>query len=307
MNILISGGCGFIGLNLIAFLRDQTDINQVRVLDNLSLGKKEYLDEFDVEFIEGDIRDMNVVDQACNGMDAIVHLAADTRVMDSIENPDFNFDVNVNGTYTLLKSARSHSIEHFVLASTGGAIIGQADPPVHEEMVPRPMSPYGASKLMAEGYLSAFSASYGMNTVALRFSNVYGQRSYHKGSVVALIFKQILGSREFTVYGDGSQTRDYIYAADLCSAILRATRFNEGSEVFQLGTGVGTALNEILHLCQEISGIKLDIEYRDFRQGEITHTWTDISKAKRALDFDPVTDLAQGLEQTWKWFQQRSN
>ncbi len=304
-NLLVTGGCGFIGVNLIHFLRSRHPEINITVLDNLSLGRKEHVDEFDLEFIEGDIRDFDLVDRLCAGMDAIVHLAADTRVMDSIENPDFNFDVNVSGTYNLLKAARNHSVANFVLASTGGAIIGRAEPPVHEDMVPRPMSPYGASKLMAEGYLSAFAASYGMNTVALRFSNVYGQRSYHKGSVVALIFKTLLGDGRFTVFGDGSQTRDYIYAGDLAAAILRATRFTGGSEVFQLGTGIGTALNDLLRLCQDIAGHELEIEYRDFRQGEILHTWTDISKARQGLEFSPDTSLADGLALTWSWFRDR--
>ena len=303
--VLITGGCGFIGINLIHYIQENHPEINITVLDNLSLGRKEYLDEFDVEFVEGDIRDQDLVNRVCADKDAIVHLAADTRVMDSIENPDYNFDVNVNGTWNLLRAARSGSVEHFVLASTGGAIIGEAEPPVHEGMVPRPASPYGASKLMAEGYLSAFSASYGMNTVALRFSNVYGQRSYHKGSVVALIYKTILNSGKFTVYGDGTQTRDYIYAMDLAGAIVKSCQLSSTGEVFQLGTGIPTALNDLVALCQEISGRELEIDFQDFRKGEIKHTYTDISRARQGLDFSPATGLRDGLEQTWEWFNAR--
>lgn len=300
--ILITGGCGFVGVNLIHYIQSKYPHIDITVLDNLSLGRKEYLDGFDVSFVEGDIRDKDIVDRLCTGKDAVVHLAADTRVMDSIENPDFNFDVNVIGTYNLLRSARNNSVRNFVLASTGGAIIGAAQPPVHEGMVPRPTAPYGASKLMAEGYLSAFAACYGMNTVALRFSNVYGQRSWHKGSVVAVIFKTLLKNRSFTVYGDGSQTRDYIYAADLCDAIIRATSLEASGEVFQLGTGLPTALNTLLELCQQISGISMDIHFEDFRPGELRETYADISKARTGLGFEPATELQTGLEKTWEWF-----
>lgn len=303
-HILITGGCGFVGVNLVHYLQTKHADTTVTVLDNLSLGKKEHIDEFDVEFVEGDIRDTDLVNRLCAGKDAIVHLAADTRVMDSIDNPDFNFDVNVVGTYNLLKAARSNSVGHFVLASTGGAIIGAAEPPVHEGMVPHPMSPYGAGKLMAEGYLSAFSASYGMHSVALRFSNVYGRRSWHKGSVVALIFKTLLRGDLFTVYGDGTQTRDYIYAGDLCEAIVRSTRLQLRGEVFQLGTGMPTTLNSLLDLCQRISGRTMEIRYEDFRRGEIRDTWSDISKSREGLGFDPATTLEAGLQQTWDWFRQ---
>lgn len=300
--ILVTGGCGFVGVNLIHYIQSHHPYITVTVLDNLSLGRREHLDEFDVNFVEGDIRDLDLVNRLCAGMDAIVHLAADTRVMDSIDNPDFNFDVNVIGTYNMLKAARANNVGHFVLASTGGAIIGAAEPPVHEDMVPRPMSPYGASKLMAEGYLSAFAASYGMNTVALRFSNVYGQRSWHKGSVVALIFKTLLKGDDFTVYGDGSQTRDYIYAADLCDAIIKASKLEASGEVFQLGTGKPTGLNTLLDYCRNISGLDMEIHYEDFRPGEIKDTWTDISRARAGLAFAPETSLEDGLQMTWDWF-----
>jgi len=191
MNLLITGGCGFVGVNLIAYFREHTS-EHIVVLDNLVTGRAELLSEFDVEFVEGDIRDAAVVDRLMSRVDGVIHLAADTRVIPSIENPDFNFDVNVQGTYNLLTYARNRNVERFVFASTGGAIVGDVTPPVREDIVPRPISPYGASKLCGEGYCSAFAGSYGMKTVSLRFSNVYGPRSFHKGSVVALFYKQIL-------------------------------------------------------------------------------------------------------------------
>ncbi len=301
--ILITGGCGFVGLNLIEYLKKNTD-HEITVLDNLSLGRKEHIAGFNVDFVEGDIRDRELARSLAGNMDSIVHLAADTRVMDSIENPDFNFDVNVAGTYNLLRAAREANVKHFVFASTGGAIVGEVPPPVNEAMAPHPQSPYGASKLSMEGYCSAFAGSYGMKTVALRFSNVYGPHSYHKGSVVAAFFKQILKGEPLTVYGDGTQTRDYVFSEDLCSAIAGGLSLETGGEAIQLGSGRETSLNELIAAIREVAGpsYKFDVVYKPFRAGEVRFNYADISKARKVLGYDPRTGLREGLEKTWKWF-----
>ena len=164
-----------------------------------------------VRFLSGDLRDRDDVRGALEGQDAVVHLAADTRVMDSIENPAHNFENNVIGTFNLLELARELGVSRIVAASTGGAIVGDVPPPVHERMAAQPTSPYGASKLMLEGYLSAYSAAFGIRGCALRFSNIYGPRSFHKGSVVAHFYKQLLSGEPLVVYGDGGQARDFLY------------------------------------------------------------------------------------------------
>ena len=216
--ILITGGAGFIGRHLADHLVSHGGYD-VTVIDNESLGDRTHLDLDKIRFIHGDLADRDDVRGALEGQDAVVHLAADTRVMDSIENPRHNFDNNVIGTFNLLELSRELGIGRIVAASTGGAILGDVEPPVHEEMAPRPTSPYGASKLMLEGYLSAYSSSFGVSGCALRFSNIYGPRSFHKGSVVAHFFKRILAGEPLIVYGDGSQTRDYLYVGDLVEAI----------------------------------------------------------------------------------------
>lgn len=299
---LVTGGCGFVGANLIAALREQ-ELGRVRVLDNESSGRRAWIKEFEVEFLEGDIRDENVVAQALDGVDCVVHLAADTRVMDSIENPVFNWDVNVRGTLNILETMRRRGIRKFVNASTGGAIIGEAAPPVNEDMVARPTSPYGAAKLAVEGYCSAYAAAYGMTTVSLRFSNVYGPRSFHKGSVVAQFYRQILEGAPLVVYGDGTQTRDYVYVGDLVDGILRGMEA-ESSGVYQLGAGKGTSLNDLIALMKSVVGgaVPIEVKYKEFRDGEIRHTWCDISKAKEGLSYFPATELSVGLEKTWSWF-----
>lgn len=304
--LLITGGCGFIGINLIEYLSRNASYDIV-VLDNLSLGKKEHLAGFKTDFIEGDIRDQALVSSTMKNIDAVIHLAADTRVMDSIANPDYNFEVNVVGTYNLLRAARAAGVNRFVSASTGGAIVGDAKPPVHEQMVPRPQSPYGASKLFAEGYCSAFAGSYGMKTVSLRFSNVYGPHSYHKGSVVAAFFKQILKGEPLTIYGDGSQTRDFVFSEDLCAAIVKSLELEKGGEAIQLGAGKGTSLNELIAAMREVVGphYKFEVVYNAFRAGEVRFNYADISKAKQMLNYSPSVSLDTGLEKTWKWFMER--
>jgi len=303
MNILVTGGCGFIGVNLISYLLEKTSHNIV-VMDNFSLGKKRYLSGLDVEIVKGDIRDEALVKALMKKVDAVVHLAADTRVLPSIENPSFNFDVNVIGTYNLLIQARDNAVERFVFASTGGAIIGDVNPPVHEGMVPRPLAPYGASKLCGEAYCSAFAGSYGMKTVSLRFSNVYGPRSFHKGSVVAHFFKQIINGKTLTVYGNGEQTRDFVYVDDLCEAIQSALCIDSGGRCYQLGTGVETSINTLIESIKKCVGVKhpFSIEYAPPRQGEVVRNFCDISLSQTELNYNPKTKLTVGLKNTWEWF-----
>lgn len=303
-NVLITGGAGFIGRHLASHLLDAGDMT-VTVIDNESLGDRKHLDLDRVRFIAGDLRSRDDLRAALEGQEVVVHLAADTRVMDSIEDPRHNFESNVVGTFNLLELSRELGVQRVVAASTGGAILGDVEPPVHEEMAPRPTSPYGASKLMLEGYLSAFASSYGLSTCALRFSNIYGPRSFHKGSVVAHFFKEILAGRTPVVYGDGSQTRDYLYAGDLVRGI-RSAMDSDAEGAFQLGTGRPTTLNELLDTMRTVTGLDLPVDYQDFRAGEVRDTWCQIDKARAGFGFDPTTSLEDGLRDTWEWFRTQS-
>jgi UDP-glucose 4-epimerase len=300
MKLLITGGAGFIGTNLIAHLCDAGQYD-VTVLDNESAGRREHVAKFNVRFVKGDICDLSALNNSMRGQDAVVHLAADTRVMDSIENPQHNFNNNVVGTFNVLMAARACGIARVVSASTGGAILGEAVSPVHEELAPRPISPYGASKLAAEGYVNAFAASYGMKNSSLRFSNIYGPRSYHKGSVVAHFFKNILAGIPLTVYGDGSQVRDYLFVRDLVEGIRQAIE-SDATGVFQLGSQRPTSLNDLIKAIKEATGRDIDVQYNEFRPGEIHTTWCDISKARSAFGFAPDTPLETGLKSTWLWY-----
>jgi UDP-glucose 4-epimerase len=168
-------------------------------------------------------------------------------------------------------------------------------------MAPMPTSPYGASKLMLEGYLSAYASSYGLSSCALRFSNIYGPRSFHKGSVVAHFFKQVLSGERPTVYGDGSQTRDYLYVGDLVRAI-RTAMLSDVTGPYQLGSGRGTTIKELLDTMRTVTGLPIEVDYADFRAGEVRDSWCQIDKARAGFGFDPSTSLEEGLRITWDWF-----
>jgi UDP-glucose 4-epimerase len=299
--ILITGGAGFIGRHLADYLASRDD-TAVTVIDNESLGDRKHLDLDKVRFIHGDLANRDDLSAALADQDAVVHLAADTRVMDSIENPQHNFDNNVIGTFNLLELCRHLGVGRVVAASTGGAILGDVEPPVHEEMAPRPTSPYGASKLMLEGYLSAYSSSFQVSGCALRFSNIYGPRSFHKGSVVAHFFKQVLAGEPLVVYGDGSQTRDYLYVGDLVEAI-RAAVDSDVQGPYQLGSGKPTTLNQLIDVMRTVTGRDLEVVYRDFRAGEVRDTWCQVDKARQGFGYDPSTSLEDGLAATWAWFE----
>jgi len=305
--ILITGGCGFIGSNLIRTLASKMISHEIVVLDSEVTGKASSLEGVPHHFIRGDIREQRTLEDAMSGVDAVIHLAADTRVMDSIENPTYNFDVNVIGTMNVLEAMRKHGIKRLVNASTGGAIVGDAPQPVHESMPANPASPYGASKAAAEAYCSAYSKSYGMDITSLRFSNVYGPRSAHKGSVIASFIKSILSNEQCHVYGDGSQTRDYIFVQDICFGIFQALK-SEKKGTFQLGSGEPTSVNEIIQILKRVTGRneKLEVAYSDFRAGEVLHNFADVAKAKRDLGFQPQTSLATGIRETWDYFQKNS-
>jgi len=303
--ILVTGGCGFIGSNLARRLLADGRYEEIVVFDNESLGKRSDLPEGAIRFVHGDIRERAALQSAMEGCEAVVHLAAHTRVIESVESPELNFEINAQGTLNVLLAARELGVAHVVNASTGGAILGEVPPPVHEEMVPRPVSPYGASKLAAEGYCSAFAGAYGICTTSLRFSNVYGPLSYRKGSVVAHFLKQILEGKPLVVYGDGSQVRDFVFVEDLCRGIAQALA-TRSQGVYQLGSGQPTTVNELIEALRRVVGHNraFEVLYEDFRAGEIYATYCDVRRARETLGFDPATPLDEGLLRTWNWFQE---
>ncbi len=310
--ILVTGGCGFIGTNLIEYLLEVTDWN-INVLDNLSVGKLEYLKSINgyseerIEFFKGDITNKDDVKESMRDCDYVINLAAQTSVIDSVDDPKEDAEINILGTINLLETAVENEVKNFTQASSA-APLGEQDMPIDEEKVPQPLSPYGASKLSCEGYCSAFAGSYGLNTVALRFSNVYGPKSWHKGSVVAKFIKQIMEGDVPIIYGDGGQTRDFIHTKDISQALYLSSvsDLEADFELFQIATGVETSINELYDIIKEkMSKHDYDVpepEYGEERAGEIYRNYADISKAKDILDYEPEMELDKGIEGCIKWF-----
>ena len=310
MKWLITGGCGFIGTALIKSLVDEGG-HFVRVVDNLSVGTRDDLArvcEYDeagdagVQLLVGDIMDEALALDAGRDMDVIVHLAANPGVGPSVENPRLDCVTNVIGTLNYLESARANGIRRFVFASSG-APVGECIPPIHEEMAPHPVSPYGASKLAGEGYCSAYFRTYGVETVSLRFGNVYGPGSGHKSSVVAKFIRQALKGEMLEVYGDGRQTREFIYIEDLVGAIRKAAEVpGVGGEVFQIATGSETTVGEMLEILfaeferRGIRGVRF--VNGEKRLGDIVRNFSDTSKAGRMLGWQVQTQLAEGIGTT---------
>ncbi len=302
MKVLVTGGAGFIGVNLVRLLLDAGC--RVRVLDNFSTGCREYLDGLNLEVLEGDILDVESVYQAVGGMDNVVHLAAQTGVPGSLEDPYHDCETNVIGTLNMLEACRKAGVCRFVFASSN-APLGRQPPPATEDKAPLPIAPYGASKLAGEGYCLAYHGSWGLGTVVLRFANVYGPCSLHKNSVVAKFFKDTLAEGEITIDGDGQQTRDFIYVEDLCRAILLALEADVSGEVFQIATGEETSILELAELVQQVTGRSVEAHHGPARQGDIRKNYSAVSKVRRMLGWEPMTDLADGLRATYAWWPKR--
>jgi len=301
-HVLVTGGAGFVGANLLRMLLQQG--YGVTVFDNLSTGKLEHLEGLEVRVVEGDIRDRHAVDEAVPGHHAVIHLAAQTGVPGSLEDPRLDCETNILGTMNFLEACRACDAR-FVFASSN-APLGRQEPPATEDKAPLPVSPYGASKLAGEGYCLAYHGSWGLDTVVFRFANVYGPRSLHKGSVVAKFFKDALAGTPIVIDGDGGQTRDFVHVEDLCRALLLALETEATGEVFQLATGVETSILELANMVREVTGQSLEAHHGPARQGDVRKNYSDVSKAERVLGWSPRVALREGLETTWEWYSRAS-
>ena len=288
------------GANLVRMLLDQG--HSVRVLDNLSTGRPEHLDDLDMEIVEGDILSRDQIRRAISGIDGVVHLAAQTGVQESIQDPHKDCQVNVIGTLNLLEASKNAGVKRFVFASSN-APIGRQKPPANEDKTPLPISPYGASKAACEGYCLAYQGSWGLGTVALRFSNLYGPYSGHKKSVVAKFFKDLLTHGRITIDGDGGQTRDFIFVDDLSRAVVLALESGVSGEIFQVATGIETTIRELSSLVGELVPGEIEVTYGPTRQGDIRRNYSDISKARQQLRWNPEVELVEGLRKTHRWFE----
>jgi UDP-glucose 4-epimerase len=302
--VLVTGGAGFVGATLVRRLVGGG--HTVRVFDNYSTGDASYLAGVDAELVEGDIRDAAELDTALAGLDAVIHLAAAGSVVMSVQDPVTNFDVNVVGTFQVLDAARRAGVERTVQASTGGALIGDAAPPVSELSLPKPISPYGASKLAGEGYAYAFAQAYGLRTVALRFANVYGPWSARKQGAMTLFFRAIHAGEPIVIYGDGSSSRDYTHVDDIARALeLALERDVPGGTVLHIASGVETTVAELARLCSAAAGVPdHPVEYRPKRAGEVNRNFAAYDLAEQMLGYRPSISREDGIRSTWQWFQE---
>ena len=300
MRAVVTGGAGFIGSHVVELLLSLG--HQVWVCDNLSRGSWENVPE------GATLSVTDITDEAALAAlfteaqpEVVFHLAAQIDVRISVDRPLFDAAQNVLGTVGVLEAARAHGAQ-VILASTGGAIYGEcADGPASEQYHRQPLAPYGTSKLAAEEYLSTWNRLYGTRHVALRLANVYGPRQdpHGEAGVVSIFLSKLRDGETAKIFGDGSQTRDYVYAGDVARAMLAATERNGG--VFNIGTGVETSVVELYARCQDASGSSTPAETAPARLGELQRSVLDNSLAGRELGWQPQVDLAEGLRCTWDW------
>jgi len=303
---LVTGGAGFIGSHIAEELVGQNQ--KVRVLDNFSSGKRENLLHLldKIELVEGDIRDMWTVFDAVDGVDFIVHEAALTSVQRSIDNPLTTNEVNISGTLNLLKAALDKKVKRVIFASSSSVYGNTPKQPKVETMTPHPISPYAISKLAAEEYCLSFYKLYGLETVCLRYFNVFGPRQEPKSQYSAVIPKFIsyfLEGRSPVVYGDGEQSRDFTFVSNAVEATLLACFKPEApGKILNIATGLTHSLNQFIEILNRLTGNHIKPVYAKDRSGDVRNSRADITSAKRMLDYQPKVDFQKGLEETVEYF-----
>ena len=304
--VLVTGGAGFIGSHIVDRLLSEGF--KVRVLDNLSTGDKENLAQHknkkSFQFLEGDIRNFDQVKKAVTGVDAVIHEAALVSVTLSIENPALADEINAKGTVNLLKACVDAQVKRFVLASSC-AVYGDTETlPNHENLTPKPLSPYAVGKLDAENSAKEFYKVHGLETVCLRYFNVYGprQKPGPYSGVISILINRLLKHEAPTIYGDGTQTRDFVNVKDVVDAnMLALSKPDAAGEVFNVGTGEAVTINKLTGTLQKIMG-KTDLKpvYAEPRPGDIKHSYGDVTKARKILGYEPKVNLEQGLSELVK-------
>ena len=305
---LVTGGAGFIGSHLVERLV-QVD-QRVRVIDNLSTGKKENLEPFfsEIEFIEGDVRDLELLREAMDGVDYVLHQAAIPSVPRSVKDPLTTNSANVDGTLNVLVAARDAGVKRVVYASSSSVYGDSLKLPKQETMTPEPRSPYAVSKLAGELYCQVFHHVYGLETACLRYFNIFGPRqdpnSQYSG-VVAKFITSLLEGKQVTIFGDGEQSRDFTYVENVVEANLLAVKADGVSGgVFNIACGERLSVNELARLLAEIVGADPQLEplYAAPRPGDVLHSQADILKAKELLGYEVEVGTREGLERTVEWY-----
>lgn len=301
MKVLVTGGAGFIGSHIVDRLLDEG--HQVVVVDNLSTGEEGYLRP------NGSFYRMNIQDEEIEGVfceerpDAVIHQAAQSQVPSSIEDPIGDAQTNILGTLRLLEGCRRYGARKFIYASSAAIYGNPQYLPVDEEHPLSPLSPYGISKMTPESYIRAYRELHGLSFTIFRYANVYGIRQvpHGEGAVISIFIDRLLRGQPLAIYGDGEQTRDYIYVEDIARANVMALEQGDG-ETFNLGTGVNTSLKDLVKTLEIIRGQKVEIEYGPERPGDIKYSYFNIEKVKTLLNWHPQTDLETGLRRTLEFY-----
>jgi len=302
-SILVTGGAGFIGSHMVDKLIEADA--DVTVLDNLDTGQMENLAQHkqnrNFHFVKGDIRNLRLVKQLVKDADTVFNLAAIASVQRSVEDPLLVNDVNVKGTLNLLKASLSSDVKRFVQASSAAVYGDVRTLPVREDFTPKPLSPYAISKLAADNYAMVFNRVYGLETVCLRYFNVYGPRQANNAysGVITIFVNELLGNRSPRIFGDGEQTRDFVFVEDVVSATMLAlTEKNAVGEIFNVASGRATTINEIVRILKKLMGKEnLKLVYEETREGDIRHSCANIEKARALLGYEPVFSLEKGLRE----------
>lgn len=303
MEILITGGAGFIGSHILAQLQGRRDMDVV-VFDNLSSGSKEHVPA-GMELVEGDVCDEAAVDAlfADHHFDAVIHLAAQTMVPTSVEQPVLDCQINLEGVLHVLEACRTHGTGHILFSSSAAVYGDNLHIPLKETERLVPTSPYGITKMTTEHYLRVYHELYGMDATVFRFANVYGERQGEKGEGgVVSIFCKLLSQRQgITVFGDGNQTRDFVYAGDIAQAIIRALPL-KGCHTMNVSTGQETSINDLIRSFEKAVGYTVPVQYTAPRTGDILRSVLSNEALKRDLGFVPAMDLEEGIRRTYDWY-----
>lgn len=305
MKIFVTGGAGFIGSHITDSLIE--DGHKVSVIDDLSTGKRSHIHP-KAKFYHLDIRDKRLNEVFSEERPSILcHQAAQINVRKSVEDPIFDANINILGTLHLLKLSLTHGVKRIIFASTGGAIYGEQDYfPADENHPTRPLSPYGVTKLAVENYLYYYQQVYGLNYVILRYANVYGPRQdpYGEAGVVAIFAQSMLSGKAPIINGDGKQTRDFVNVSDVASANVAALNFS-GSNIFNIGTGIETSINELFQQIKKLTKAKIKENHGSAKKGEQKRSVITPQKAINTLNWTPQISLADGLKKTVEYFSSR--
>lgn len=301
MRVLVTGGAGFIGSHVLRLLQGKA---QVTVLDNLTSGSRSHIPS-GMEFVEGDVRDAAVVEKlfAHRHFDAVIHLAAQTMVPDSIANPILDCQINLKGLLQILENCRNYQVPHVLFSSSAAVYGDNPNVPLLETETLQPLSPYGITKMTAEHYLRVYHELYGINATVFRFANVYGERQGEKGEggVISIFCRLLSGNQGVTIYGDGSQTRDFVYAGDIAQAMVAALPLT-GFHFMNVSTGKETSLQDLLESFRKAVGHAFPIHYTPPRTGDILRSVLSNERLKLTLGIEPAMELSRGIARTYAWY-----